>query len=339
MKRGLVVLDHDELPEEEWRRRIDRTRAGLREQGVDLALVYGDVFRSDDIAYLTNLCIYWNEGMLAVPANGEPALLTKLSPRVHTWMRRTSTLTDLRSGKAFGSLVGALLAERAPGTLGLIDAELWPAALVEEVTGAATGWTVRPLPGLVRESRTRPSEHEVALLRRSGAVLAEAVERAGADGLAERERVATAEEVLRGQGFTDVVARAGATSVEITGQYRNAWLRTGRTLHGELADPLAAALGTAAGGVTTRKLAEAARSRLGEPPADAVFDLRVIDHVDLATDGEYLGQDGDRALVAGQVAVVVVELVRADGTVLTASDSVLVGERGATALTRAAGDR
>lgn len=82
MKRGLVVLDHDELPEEEWRRRIDRTRAVLREQGVDLALVYGDVFRSDDIAYLTNLCIYWNEGMLAVPADGEPALLTKLSPRV-----------------------------------------------------------------------------------------------------------------------------------------------------------------------------------------------------------------------------------------------------------------
>jgi len=98
MKRGLVLFDPAEIPADEWRGRVAAVQRQLAASGTDVALIYGDVSRSDDIAYLTNLCVYWNEGILAVPAHGDPVFLTKLSPRVHPWMRLISTVTEIRSG-------------------------------------------------------------------------------------------------------------------------------------------------------------------------------------------------------------------------------------------------
>jgi hypothetical protein len=327
MKRGLVVLDRDEIPEAEWQRRISQVRTRLAAEGVDIALVYGDVFRSDDIGYLTNLCIYWNEGILAVPAEGEAALLTKLSPRVHTWMRRTSTLTDLRSGKSFGGLVAELLAEQAPGTLGLVDATLWPAVVVDEVTAAVPGWAVRPLDDLVRRLRARPSEPELALLRQAAAAMREALEAAVREGLSEYERVSRAERVVRTAGFTDVVVRATGGSVEITGQYRNNWLRMARDLRDELASALRAAVAAARDGATVAGLAKAAGPHLAASGPD--WDLRVVDQSDLCTNGEYTNQSADRRLAAGEVVAISVEAVAPDGGELIASDTVLIGESGA----------
>ncbi|TNC26497.1 hypothetical protein [Amycolatopsis alkalitolerans] len=305
MKRGLVVRDPAEIPETEWRQRIERVRWQL---GADVALVYGDVYRSDDIAYLTNLCIYWNEGILAIPADDEPAFLTKLSPRVHPWMRRTSTLTDLRSGKAFGALVTAFLDGREPGTLGLVDASLWPAALIDEVTEAASGWQVRPLEGLVRQFRLRPSDAERALLRQAGAVLAEAAAATGA--LPRQDKISAAEKIVRSGGFTDVLIRASDSSVEITGQYRNSWLRVARD--SALSPQLRDAVDAVRAGVK----------------AGSVPGARIVHHADLSTDGEYADQPADRVLNAGEVVVVAVERGEA-----VAAETVLVTESGKEVLT------
>lgn len=327
MKRGLVVLDHAELPEAEWRRRLATVRERLRGEGVDVALVYGDVFRSDDIGYLTNLCLYWNETVLAVPVDGEPALLTKLSPRVHSWMRRTSTLTDLRSGTAFGSLVTALLAERQPGTVGLVDAQLWPTPLLDEVVEATSGWTVSRLGGLVRELRSSPSEPELALLRTAGSELGKAV--AGAATCSARDRVSIAELSVRGAGFTDVVVRANESSVDITGQHRNNWVRIAREFEGPLTAALSEVVSAARPGVGVAELGAAAQARLAG--LDAACDVRIVDHADLSTNGEYAGAPG--VLRAGQVVVLAVEAVTPDGEATAAADTVLVTDSGVENLT------
>lgn len=319
MKRGLVILDHDEVFEAEWAGRADRVRERMAAEGIDLALVYGDVFRSDDIHYLTNLCIYWNEGILAIPVDGgaaEMTLLTKLSPRVHTWMRQTTTLTDLRSGKTFEALLKGLLDGRTPGTIGLIDGDLWAASVVEEVKAAAADWTVRPLGGVVRELRARPSEAEVALLRRGGAVLAEAVGAATAGNVPDGERIAVAERIVRDAGFTDVIVRAGDGAVEITGQHRTSWLRAGR---GEAGAALRSAVARAADGVTVGELEDAVKP----------WSLRVIDHVDLSTDGEYENSSSGGVLTAGEVVVISV----GSPEKLGASDTVLITSGGAENLT------
>jgi hypothetical protein len=332
MKRGLVVLDPAEIPETEWEQRTSALRRRLSEQGIDVALVYGDVFRSDDIAYLTNLCIYWNEGVLAVPADGEPVFLTKLSPRVQPWMRRTSTVTDIHSGRSFGALAAELLSGRPQGTLGFVEAALWPAAVVDEITAACPGWQVRLLDGLVRELRSQPSEHELALLRQGARSMNLAIDAAFADGLVAQERVAVCERVLRAAGFTDVIARSTDSCLEITGQYRNQWLRASRAVggHPRFDAALRAAVAAAAGGVPVPALKEAAKPHL---TGDADWDLRVIDEVDLVTNGEYVPHAPDRTLAAGTVVVISVDGTLPDGSQLAVADTVLIGSSSAQSLT------
>lgn len=332
MKRGLVVLDPAEIPQAEWRERISALQRQLSEQGIDVALIYGDVFRSDDIAYLTNLCIYWNEGVLAVPAEGEPVFLTKLSPRVQPWMRRTSTVQDIHSGRSFGSLAADLLSDRPQGTLGFVESALWPAAVVDEITTACPGWRVSLLGGLVRGLRAEPSEHERALLRQGATAMNQAVDAAMGKGLHAQERIAVSERILRAAGFTDVVARATDSWLEITGQFRNHWLRASRAVgdHPGFDAALRAAVDAAADGVPVTALAEAARSHL---PADAEWEIRVIDGVDLVTNGEYAQRQPDRTLTAGTVVVLSVDVTLPDGNQFAVADTVVIGSSGAEPLT------
>lgn len=340
MKRGLVILDPAEVPPGEWGERLATVRADLAAAGVDVGLVYGDVFCSDDINYLTNLCVYWNEGMLAIPAgDGDPVMLTKLSPRVFGWMRLTSTLEEIRSGKTFGALAGELLGERAPGTVGLIGADLWPAAVADEVTAALPGWTVRPLGPLIRDRRARPSASEEALVRTAAAALGASVRTAGRAGLTPAERIGEIEGDLRGDGFLDVrvtTLRApdATESVQVIGQYRTVWAhiaqvvagRWGPAVHGVLA----AATGAAKAGATEADLVAAAVPAMAELPDDARTDVRWVNQADLATAGEY---GGDARLADGAIGAIRVEVVFADGGAAAAAHTVRIGAAGAETLT------
>jgi len=295
VKRGLVVLDAAETPPAEWDRRPAAVRADLRAAGVDVGLIYGDVFSSDDIAYLTNLCVYWNEGMLAIPADGDPVVLTKLSPRVFPWMRLTSTVRDIRSGRSFGPLVRDFLAGRRPGVAGLIGADLWPAAVADEVTAAVPQWTVRPLGALVRAHRARPSAAEEALIRTASGLIAGALDGAGGS-IAELERR------LRGAGFLDVRITAttagGSTSLQVLGQYRTVWAYVARIL--------------------------------GPAPHGGVTSERWVNQADLATLGEF--RSGPEQPTEGDIGAVVVETVFPDG-VLIRADTVRIGPGGPELLT------
>jgi Creatinase/Prolidase N-terminal domain len=344
MKRGLVILDPDEVPEGEWDERLAAVRADLAAEGVDVALVYGDTYSSDDIAYLTNLCIYWNEGMMAIRPQGPPVLLTKLSPRVFPWMRLTSKAEDIRSGRKFGALVSGLLDEpgAVAGTVGLVGAARWPASVVEEVTAALPGWTVRPLGPVIRDLRASPSTHEEALLRTASSALHAAVGEAGRPGLTNAERVSALERLLRGAGFLDVrigtsAASDGTESLRVTGQYRTVWAHVARVLPGgrgaAVEAVLHAATGAAVAGATVADLVAAAGPAIAELPADALVDVRWIDQADLATLGEYAGRGDTARLRDGAIGAISVEVVLADGGSVTAAETVRIGSSGAERLT------
>ena len=345
MKRGLVQLDPAEIPEREWHDRVGSLQRDLVTSGVDVALIYGDVSRSDDIAYLTNLCVYWNEGILAVPASGAPVFLTKLSARVHPWMRLISTVTEIRSGRGFGELAGKFLGDFGGGTVGLIDAGLWPASVAGEIRDALPGWQVRPLDGLVRARRQSPSPSELALLRRGAGLLDEAAARAAADGLTPAERVALAERELRGQGFLDVLATVtrtadGVATVQLTGQYRYLWLHVSRVADagqqawpGELRTAIGAAAAAATPGATVADLEVITRPVLASLPAGASLQARWVHLADMATNGEYASYPADLPLAAGSAVVISVEVRFPDGRYATAAETVLVTDAGPVSLT------
>lgn len=335
MKRGLVVLDPAEVPGTERAERLARLQRRMAEERVSWALVYGDVHRSDDIAYLTNLCIYWNEGVVAVPATGEPVLLTKLSPRVHPWMRATSTMTDLRSGRSVAELVATLVTGAEAGALGLVDAALWPATVAAEIRAAVPGWEVRALGGLVREQRVVPSAAELALHEEAARHLRESLDEAVAPDLPHPERVALLERRLRGAGYTDVLAGVlhgpdGVSAVEVTGQYRFGWLHAARTV-GTPGVPwvsgMAAALAAARAAVTEGvaagvPVAAAERAVTGLPPG-ATAHATCVHHADLSTGGDWASPD--EVLRRGALVVLAVDVLFADGGRVAVADTVRVG--------------
>lgn len=300
MKRGLVRLDPSELEEEELGRRVASVQDRLREAGVVAALVYGDVSRSGDIAYLTNLCIYWNEGVLVVPAAGEPAFLTKLSPRVHPWMRATSAVRDLVSGGDLAQLVAGRFADAGPGALGVVERRWWPGRLLDAVAERLPGRALRDLGGLVRTERLRPAAAEVALLRRAAAVAGQALDQAGADGLSPTERVAQAELAARGAGATDLFvdcdpAPGGAVALEVRVQFLGCWALAARTV------PVPPTLEVAWRAASARLRAGVAASELrGAAPG---WDVDLVPHPDLETRGDHrLSEDREAPPADGAVA-------------------------------------
>ena len=320
MKRGLVLLDPAEVPRAEWGRRIGALQDRLAEEGIDVAFVYGDVSRSDDIAYLTNLCVYWNEGVLAVPAKGEPTFLTKLSPRVYPWMRRVSTVEDIRSGRNFADLVDTYLADHPGATVGLVDAALWPESVLAGLTG-------RDLGSLVRDLRLAPAAPETQLLRDAGALLAKAA----------TTDVSTVERTLRWGGFLDVLTQPsattdGVTSLRITGQYRTGWVQAAR-LSGDApwTSQLTAALDTAIAAIRPGVTGADLRAAVSLP---AGGELSWVQQADLATNGEYATADPAAPLAEGAVLAIAADVLFDDGGYAVVADTVLVTATGHETLTR-----
>lgn len=340
MKRGLVVLDPAEIPAAEWGERVAAVQSRLREAGADVALVYNDVSRGDDIGYLTNLVIYWNEGLLAIPAEGPPTLLTKLSKRVFRWMRTTSVLEDLRSGQSLGKLVADYLEPRPAGTLGFIDAELWPAAYLEEIAAAVPGWTTTDLGPLVRDARRTLSAAETSVLRSAASVLREALAAADRDGLDAMARMGALESVARHGGFADVLLRgtgdADRTTIEVAGQYRQGWLLAGRTSGDpertrSLESARDAALAVLRPGVPWAEAEAAALAALPVPPG-GTSSATWISHADFANRGE-LRPALAGGPAEGEAAALQLELLDADGRRSVLTDTVLVVAGGAEPLT------
>ncbi len=348
MKRGLVVLDPTEIPPGELDRRVGALQAELRSRGLAAALVYADVYHSGDLGYLSNICLYWNEALLAVPADGRAALLTKLSPRVANWWRATSNLEDFRSGRVLATLAGGFLAEQGPGGVGLVELDWWPGELVAEVTAAAGGREVTDLGSVVRRRRQVPSPAEAELLRQAAALTARSVAAALDGGLTNFERSGQAELTARLGGAEDVLvychsSGAGADTVEVVSEYRGYWTGAARVLAagdpgwaGTLAAGYQAAVAALAAGVTPAAVGSAGRVVLAALGPDARVDL--IQHTDLETDGGYrYPADGAEPLADGAVVTLRVELGLPDGSTAVLADTYEAGAGQVTCLTAAAG--
>lgn len=341
MKRGLVEVADRPV----YEARLERLQEQLRERGIAAALIYGDVYRSDDIAHLTNLCIYWNEGVIAVPADRPPALLAKLSKRVHPWMQRTSILEDLRASQNLPKLISEYLGELPAGAVAFIEAVWWPERLLRDISAAIDGRETLMLDDEVRRTRLVVDDADRADLVRAGEIVTAgllAAEKAGADA-EPAQRVAAVELATRREGARDVLAfcesvEAGATPLELTVQYANVWAYAARTpnLDAEVARSLRAAYGAAqealVPGASAAELAERARAVAD----DLAVELSLTHHCDLGTAGDYRGADDDaKPLPAGAVVALQLRAPRSGGGSAVLADTFLMTDAGAAALTGA----
>ena len=344
MKRGLVLLDPQEIPTIELESRVAKLQSKLEQQGIAAAFIYGDVHRSGDISYLSNICIYWNEGLLVVPSTGEAALLTKLSSRVHPWMRSVSNLQDLRSGGNLAELVIEYLRDVAPGCVGLVEKDWWPALLVDELQAKLPGWTLKDLGPVIQHERERPSESELKLLRKSAEISVKAVSSGMDLTLSNSGRAGKAELVARMAGVEDVSvfchpATDEADTIEVMSEYRGYWTVAARVVSKGVPEwgtlilqAYEAAQEVLKAGVNVGALRGAVAAKL--VVSDIPWRVDLIHHTALETSGDYRCPVEELSHVnAGSVVGIRLEFCFSDSTQAVIADTFLINKDGATLLT------
>ena len=344
MKRGLVVLDPNEIPADEPEKRIAKLQESLQKQGIAAALIYGDVYHSGDITYLCNLCIYWNEGIMVIPAQGEPLCVTKLSGRVHTWMKAISTLKDLRSAPNMPTKIKEYLSEVTPGTVGIVEMDWWPAPVLDSLKENLPGWQLQDLGQVVKTERKRPSGTEMKLLRKGASISAAAVA-AGLDpALTNGERAGRAEKLSRMAGVEDVYAYCrpvtdDADAVQVFTEYRGYWTVAARTVlkgNPEWAAKMLAAYETGKkllkDGANVTQLRDAISAAL--PDSSIKWAVDIIHHTDLETNGDFrLDAEAGQSIQAGAVAGMRLVFNFDGGAQAVIADTFLITNDGAECLT------
>ncbi len=142
---------------DECARRLARFQEALGAAGLDGALLV----HATDVFYFTGTR---QNGTLWVPTSGEAVLLVRKS---HARAREESPLADVRPFPASGELrdvVGA--ASRVGFTF-----DVAPVALHRRYAGLLPGVALEDVSGELRRQRSVKSPHEIALMRRTAAML------------------------------------------------------------------------------------------------------------------------------------------------------------------------
>lgn len=257
LNRGRSTWDRALLPVAEFRERLEAARETMREEKLDLLLVYGDSARFGHLAYLTHF-IPKNRGALAViPLAGEPALAVQEPSRNHPFSKSLTWVEEVHSvGRLAAGLEAALRGRRLePRRVGLAGVEeQLPIREWEEIARLLEGSELRNVSAPLARLRRRKSAAEERALRSAAALVAASLDSlCGAlrPGAKEYELMAVADREARRRGAEDfalLLARssapefglrpAGGAAVEsgeallvfAAASYQRYWAEIGRSL-------------------------------------------------------------------------------------------------------------
>jgi Xaa-Pro aminopeptidase len=222
LNRGMSLWDQALLPREEFGRRLNGVREGMKERGLDLVLVYGDSWRFGHLAFVSHF-MPKNRGALAmIPLEGEPALIVQEPSRNNPFSKTLTWFDEVRSVGKFAQGVGAALEARGlkPRKVGLV-------AVREQLNIREWGELEKLLEGaelsgssdLLVSLRLVKSTAELSLLKRTCRILSDALEvfaKEARPGIKEHEIFAALDREARRQGAEDfrfMVARSSTPEI------------------------------------------------------------------------------------------------------------------------------
>jgi hypothetical protein len=121
MKRGLISWDKTQLPPAAFDTRLDVINRQCEKFDVPAIAAYSDVWRSNDVRYISNYMPYWNRALTVVPRGEKPILLCSLSPRVYPWIKSVTIHEVIVASPSLPVQVAKLCAERGWTRIGLLD--------------------------------------------------------------------------------------------------------------------------------------------------------------------------------------------------------------------------
>jgi len=244
MRRGLMGWNETDLPLSVLRQRLSRLQAALKGAGLGGLIVYTNIARPAAATFLTGFTPYWSEGLLLIPAAGDPVFATALSKRVSEWIRSVMPIGSIENTPQPAAAIRRKLAEGNVGRAGVLELDLLPAAQAAALAGDNNVIALEDATDLFRAVRLRVDETELNLVRRADALARDClatIELTGdarrmAAGIEAQARLAGAEEVLvtvnpdlgRSKAFLrcDHLDGLGAQfAIRLSLSLKGAWLR------------------------------------------------------------------------------------------------------------------
>ena len=249
MRRGLLAWDEAEVPAGILDGRVARCRAAMKTAGFDALLAYTNFPRPAAVSWLTHFVPYWSQGVLLVPADGDPEFFVSLSKRVAGWIAETSRMGEIVSTPR----LGADVAKRLSGAkkIGVVELDRLPGGIARPLTENLSGAVLEDATEMFRVLRQPADDAEIALSKRAADMARTAMDGAFAAGtysdggalvaaIEGPARLAGAEEVLvdlapdldadpvlcRVEGDVPLGARH---AVRVSLAYKGHWIRIGRS--------------------------------------------------------------------------------------------------------------
>jgi hypothetical protein len=204
MKRGLISWDQAQLPRAAFDSRLDLINRQCVEFDVPAIVAYSDVWRSNDVRYISNFMPYWNRAVTVVPRGEKPILLCSLSPRVYPWIESVTIHETIVASPSLPVQVAKLCAERSWTRIGILDVEGLPNDLHTQLKAGSVQIVDIP------RDRVHPAaaDWELSMYRQAAkvarTVLQEEITQ-GVVGLTDYEFVGRLERKFRRAGAEDLV--------------------------------------------------------------------------------------------------------------------------------------
>ena len=167
MRRGLMGWSETDLPQAVLRQRLSRLQAGLKAEGLGGVVLYTNIARPAAVSFLTGFTPYWSEGLLFVPASGEPVLAVALSKRVSGWIRSVMPIGSIENTPQPAAAIGRKLAEAGIRKLGVVELDMFPGAQADMLIECGNAVLLEDASALFRSARLHVDAAEIALVRRA----------------------------------------------------------------------------------------------------------------------------------------------------------------------------
>ena len=220
LKRGCSTWDKQQMPEEEYQRRLESVRQQMAQQGLDALVIYGDNYNYADLCYLTNYFPKVRGGIGIIPRSGPIALLLNIGSRDVPFAKSLTWVDDVRASGQVGCDGGEILKQKRLGQakVGLMDSgKGFPLPQLEEMKESLPEVEWQPCHSMLQQMRLQKSARELAALRQAGHVLNEICHEAREfiqQGRKEYEVVADIDRLARDKGVEDIRILAGDRRLE-----------------------------------------------------------------------------------------------------------------------------
>jgi Xaa-Pro aminopeptidase len=255
LKRGLILWDKRELPQEEFQSRIDKVKNLMSSKKLDAVLIYGDANQSSNLSYLTNFIPYADTGIFIMPLSGSPRLFTTHAYRNMPWFRTITWVEDIICTNYMGEeclkyLRSIVLSEKK---IGLIHTRALPYPDFELFQNQLN-WEFLDVTDEFEYLRAIKSKYELNFINEASNIAKESFKKLNhilRPGISGFELAAEVELFGRQQGAEDLFcyiqpdnSAQGLTlptsqqikhhcSIELSIEYKGYWTKMGRTLVAE----------------------------------------------------------------------------------------------------------